>query len=158
MCSSRKRSVQVVHLLREILAKVECCLYIVTSDRYGNKTHILSVLAHQVHVDYAYMNQRSFTNIVAMRKVHSSLKNSDRSYINTIQLNSTLHYNIKIKLTSPLVIALLHSSTNVFTSLPTFGKRYLEIPRRILDSFTNSMLSSSSSEPLTMFSSISLLV
>ena len=51
---------------------VECCLYIVISYKFGYKTCILSVLARQVHVVYAYMNQGLFLNIVAMRKICTS--------------------------------------------------------------------------------------
>ena len=61
----------VVYLLREILVKVECCLYIVISNKYGNKTCIPLVLARLVHVVYAYMNKVLFLNIVATRKICS---------------------------------------------------------------------------------------
>ena len=58
----------IVYLLREILVKVECCLYIVISNKYDNITCILSALAGQVHVVYTDMNQSLFLNIVAKRK------------------------------------------------------------------------------------------
>ena len=45
---------------------------IVTSDKYGNKTCILSVLARQVHVVYAYMIQGLFLNVVSTRQMYSS--------------------------------------------------------------------------------------
>lgn len=36
--------------------------------------------------------------------------------------------------TIPLLIALLHSRTSVFTPLPTFGRRYRDTPSRIFAS------------------------
>ena len=51
------------YILREI-RNVECCLYIVISNKYGSKTCMPSVLTRQVHVVYAYMNQGLFLNIV----------------------------------------------------------------------------------------------
>ena len=47
-------------------------MYIVFSNRYGNKTCILSVLSRPVYVVYAYMNQGLFLNIVATRKMCNS--------------------------------------------------------------------------------------
>ena len=73
MCSSKnsecssKEIIQI--LLKEIPVKVECCLYIIISDKHGNKTCILSVLARQVHVVYVYMNEGIFLNIVATKNM-----------------------------------------------------------------------------------------
>ena len=69
----------VICLLREIRVKVECCLYIVISNKYDNNTCILSMVVRQVDVVYAYVNQALFLNIVATRKLWCSkisLKNT----------------------------------------------------------------------------------
>ena len=55
--------------IREILFKVECYLCIVIFKKYGNKICILSMLARQVHVVYANMNQSLFLNIASTRKM-----------------------------------------------------------------------------------------
>ena len=52
-----------------MLCKVEYYLYVVITKKYNHKTCIPSVLlARQVDVVYAYMNQGLFLNIVAVRK------------------------------------------------------------------------------------------
>ena len=38
----------------QILVQVEYCLYVVISNRYGDRVCLLSMLARQVHVVYAY--------------------------------------------------------------------------------------------------------
>ena len=61
----------IVYLFREILVTVECCLYIIISNKYGNKTCILSMLARQVHVVYAYVNKGLFLTMETMRIICS---------------------------------------------------------------------------------------
>ena len=62
----------VLYLLKEILVKVGCFVYIVISKGYDSKTCILSVLDRQVHVAYVFMNHELFLNRVATRKMYSS--------------------------------------------------------------------------------------
>ena len=62
----------IAYLFREILVKVECCLYIVISNEFGNKTCIFSVLAHHVHDVYADENLGLFLDIVCKRRICSS--------------------------------------------------------------------------------------
>ena len=60
------------YLAREILTRVECCLCITIFNMFGNKACILSMLARQVHVVYAYTNEGMFLNKIVTMKVCSS--------------------------------------------------------------------------------------
>ena len=72
--------------------KVLSILYIVISNKYGNRTCILSMLARQMDVVYAYVNKGLLLNIVPMRKMCSS-KFSLKNFVRIIAflLHSGLH-------------------------------------------------------------------
>ena len=62
LCAVLERDLRRLHRLRQILVKVECCLYIVISNKYGNRTCRRSLLARQVHL-FMHMLVKNYSSI-----------------------------------------------------------------------------------------------